>query len=254
MSFIEKFRDATIGFSGYPRLMRDRRGGFGYLAILLAIVLAINGIIGMAKMRRFLADAATTLETMPDFRIESGRFSFDGPMPYTVRGTGPIRVVIDTTGKTTPADLQDRISILITGDRYTMIQPGLTPREFHFGQLRSSMTRTDLLHFVQSSPERALPFFYLMLYAAQLGFKALDASVLALIALWYSRSARRPISFATGFRLGLYAMSLSVVVQWIWPNFSVILPQGFAIWWGLALIYLVMGLRAIWREEAGRVV
>lgn len=132
MSFFEKLKDATIGFSGYARLARDPRGGFGYVAVLLAIVLAINGYINMVEMRRLTAEWSRQIATWPDFGVRNGQFYFEGPMPFRQTGADGTMLVIDTTGQTTPESLKGRPAVLITRDRYYMIQPGVQTREFEF--------------------------------------------------------------------------------------------------------------------------
>ncbi len=246
MSFFAKLRDATIGFSGYARLLCDPRGGFGFMATLLAIVVAINGYMNMVALRQMTTELARQVETWPEFRIAGGQVEFAGPMPFAQTLPGGLRLVVDTTGQTAPESLieSSRGAVLVTRTSLYVIQPGLQPRATNLAGLQGELTRADLQQFLAARPERLLSFVYLFVYLAQLGFKALDAAILGLIAMLYAGSIRRPIPFDLGYRAGLYAMSLPIIIQWIWKEFTVFSQPGFLIWWMTAVIYLVFGLRA----------
>lgn len=244
MSFFEKLKDATIGFSGYARLARDPRGSFGYMAILLAIVVAINGYINMVQLRRSIEQWSRQVATWPDFGVKGGQFYFEGPMPFRQTMEDGTLFVIDTTGQTQPESLAGQPAILITRDHYYILQPGAPAREFAFAQLRTDITKANLQEFLASGPERLLSFAYIFIYLFQLLFKAIDATILALIALVYGSIVRRPVSFELGFKLGVYAMTLPVIIQWVITDFHTYTALGFTVWWSLAAIYLIFGLRA----------
>lgn len=244
MSFLEKLKEATIGFSGYARLGRDPRGGFGYMAVLLAIVLAINGYLTMVDLRQHVAAWATQVEKWPDFGVRGGQFYFEGPMPFSQTLSDGTLLVIDTTGQTRPESLAGKSAYLVTREALYLIQPGLPHREFLFNRLRNDIGKAEFQQFLASRPERLVSFVYLFIYLFQLLFKAIDASVLALIAIFYGSMIRRPVSFELGFKMALYAMSLPVIIQWVFRDFTAFSPLGFTIWWSVATIYLIFGLRA----------
>lgn len=249
MSFFERLKEATIGFSGYPRLIREPRGAFGYMALLLAIVVVINGYMNLVELRQVSGDMARQMATWPEFGVRNGQFYFEGPMPFQKRLDDGILLVVDTTGQTTPAALSGQKAFLVTGSAYHVIQPGMPPREFSFAMLTTDLTREDLQTFLVDQIDGLLWFVYLFIYLFQLAFKALDAAILALIAMLYGRLAGRQVSFQLGFKLGLYAMSLPIIIQWIWRGFHTWTTMGFTIWWSVATIYLIFGLRAYWDSE-----
>jgi hypothetical protein len=247
VSFIARFKDAVIGFSGYPRLARDKAGGFGYIAILLLIVLTLSGTVNTVKFGRLMTEASRQLEKGPDFALKNGEVRFDGPMPYRVTQDGAA-IIIDTTGKTTVDDIRKAGpgSMLITKDTVYQVQGSGSVRSNDLHSIPAELTRQDVLALLPRLP-RLVPVGYVLLYMGQLGGKALDAVVLALVALLYGRVTGRRTSFDLGYKLGLYAVSLPILIQWIpWPwwRFTTLSVIGFTIWWGLAILYLLMGLRA----------
>lgn len=244
MSFFEKLKDATIGFSGYARLARDPRGGFGYMAILLAIVLAINCYINMVAFGRAAQSWSSQVAAMPPFGIRQGQFYFEGTMPYRERLDDGTLLVIDTTGQTQPESLAGQSTILVTRDHYFLIQPGSPVRQGAFSMLRQEITKESLQELLASRPERVLSFLYIFVYLFQLIFKAIDAAILGGIALFYASRFQRRIPFALGFKLGIYAMTLPTIIQWVINDFHTYTTVGFTLWWSMATIYLIFGLRA----------
>lgn len=252
MSFLERLKEATIGFSGYARLAREPRGALRYLVILLGVVVAINGYINLVQMRRFTAEMLQVVSKTADFRLEGGRFSYDGAMPFQASSNSGMLLIIDTTGQTGPEALTVQGGILVTADRYYLDQPETDPQEFNLALVQATLTRDDLLRFLEMGPERVVPILFGLIFVTQLAFKAVDAALLALIGLSYGRSIRRQVPFRLTYRLAIYAMSLPMIIQWIWPNFRGWTPGGSAIWWGIAIIYQLFGLRAYLISQEAR--
>jgi len=245
VSFVSRLQDATIGFSGYPRLARDPASGFGYLALFLFIVLTISGLITTQQVRTTMAEMRRELVKTPDFALENGQVSFAGPMPYTIRESSGAVIIIDTTGQTTEADLRGAKpgSALITRDKVYQTSTLGRTQTTDLRQIPVRVRKADVMNLMEYL-HWFVPVCYLFLYGFQLGFKALDAVMLAAIALMYGLMVKREVSFNLGFKLGLYAMTLPTLIQWLYPNFHTFEPKGFVIWWGLAVLYLLMGLRA----------
>lgn len=244
MSFVSRFKDATIGFVGYPRLAQDPSGGFGYLALLLLIVMTLSGVIATQQVRTVMSEAAQEVARGPDFVFENGQLTFTGPMPYRMGQGGGATITVDTTGQTTEAVLKGAKpgSMLITRDKFYQVSNFSQIQATDLSLLKLRLHKADVIDLMARF-HWFVPVGYLFAYAFQLGFKALDAVILALIALLYGRTLRQEVSFNLGFKLGLYAMSLPIVIQWLYPNFYTYRLYGFVIWWGLAVLFLIMGLR-----------
>ena len=251
MSFLERIRDATIGFRGYSDLGRDKASGFGYLSVLLLIVIAIAAVIQSVSISRYLESLAQRLQAGPDFTVTNGQLDFRGPMPYRYYDEAPyVLVMVDTTGKTGPEAIRTTAAgLLFTRDQVYQTRwagsVAATPLRQMFPY---TATRDDLVRIVPRL-WRAMPFTYAFLFVFQVGAKAVDACVLALIAQRYGRRLGHEVPFGLSFKLSLYAMTLPIILQWLVPGFSTV-PLGlsgvlgFAVWWGLATLYATRGLRA----------
>ncbi len=249
MNFVEQFKDATIGFRGYTRLARTRGSGFGYMALLLMIVLAVSATIQTVQTKRLMVELDRQLTAAPEFGVKNGEFFFNGPMPYTV-GSEVNQLIIDTTGKTSPEALGGKApgSMLLTRDTLYQVSVRGDVTPVPLGMLQGEVTKADLRALMQRA-HIIVPFAFLFIYVFQLGAKALDAIILAGLAALSARSWRREISFDLGYKLGLYALTLPTILQWIFPGYSSFSGSGLVSFWGLAVLYLMLGLRAYLRGE-----
>jgi hypothetical protein len=250
MSFINRFRDATIGFSGYARLLRDRAGAFGYMSVLLLIVLAIAAWITTVRTEAQLTQAARDLEKVPDFQVSNGEFTFSGNMPHR-SSIGGITVIFDTTGTTTEALLAKEPpgTLLVTRDKiYQVSLPGYTQVRDLAILSGATLGKKDV-STILSGVHRTIPYVFVLIYVFQLGFKAIDATLLALVAQAAARRRGRPVSFDLAFKLGTYAMTMPILIQWLAPNFTTLSIGGIVVWWGIAILYTVRGLKAYFEPE-----
>jgi hypothetical protein len=253
LRFHERFKDATIGFSGYARLLKEPENGFSYMAVLLLIVLSISCVIMTNNVRLALVDLRPRLAGAPDFSLVNGEVHYNGKMPFEVKDTnGNAVLILDTTGQTTIESLAGKKNVTLIGRDYmyqvSVTGKGTTTNFQQPGLNQVSVTKQGVQAFIDKDLQWLTPVVYLFVYGFQLGAKALDALILALVALIAATAYGHKIPLATGYTLGLYAISLPTLIQWVWPGFSTITFTGFVIWWGLAIIYTVMGLRASFRN------
>jgi hypothetical protein len=254
LRFPERFKDATIGFSGYPRLLKEPGSGFSYMALLLLIVLSISCVIMTNNVRLGLMDLRPRLAQAPDFSLENGEVHYTGKMPFEVKdANGNAVLILDTTGQTTIESLAGKKNVTLIGRNF-MYQVSVTGNGTltnfqQAGMNQISVTKQGVQGFVNKELQWLVPVFYIFVYGFQLGAKALDALILGLVALIAANAFGQKIPLVTGYKLGLYAITLPTLIQWVWPGFSTMTLTGFVIWWGLAIIYTVMGLRASFRER-----
>jgi hypothetical protein len=242
---IEKFKDATIGFSGYARLLKAKSSGFGYIALVLLVVITVFGIRTTVEAKHRFADAAQSLAAGPDFALQNGEVKYTGAMPYRIdQGNGAF-IIVDTTGQTTANVLKNAApgSVLITKNTLYQVPASGPMQTIDLRQIPISVTKQDIMRAINSM-WIVVAFSCLLVYAFQLGTKALDACILALVAMAYGSSRKRTVPFETGFKAGLYAMTISILIQWLWPAFTTFSWRGFFIWWGISIIYVIFGMRA----------
>lgn len=258
MGFFQRLKDATIGFSGYARLARTR-WAFGFMTLILLISMAV-GVARWTKEAREVGQAAAQeMGSGPDWGLVNGEFHYEGTMPAFPANN----VVIDTTGQYRPEQLKQMPQgILITKDQWYNWN-GVRMQVIDLAELPFNFTRADMSKLMQQIYV-FMPLLGVMVFLFQLGFKALDAVVLA----WIGQLAikvdgrppggnllrgqtgdvlgdRRPAPFGLAYQIALYAMTLPIIIQWIFGLSS--MGPGFFLWWGVAILYTLGGLRATLR-------
>lgn len=255
LSFLERLKAAVAGFSGYADLGRDRASGFGFMAFILFLVMTISCIGSVVRFNAQLGDAAVRLQQSPDFRIVNGVVEYEGPQPVVV-DDGVSVFILDTTGQTGPEAIDGRPnSMLVTRDTLYQFRQGRLEELSLPGNFPFSVTKEDIVNFLGGGKLWILvPLGYVFMFFFQLGFKALDACILGVVALIWGSSTNRKVDFGLGFKLGLYAMTIPMALQWLIPGystlpFSLMGTLGFAAWWIVAIIYMIFGLRAYYRNQ-----
>lgn len=252
MSFIERIKAATLGFNGYARLGRDNAGGFGFMAFILLVAMTVSCIWNTVNFVRGLGNGADQLAAVPDFSFSNGQVEFKEKMPYVI-SEGDTIIIIDTTGQTSPSALAGhRNGILITKNHLYQVQPGRGLSDTDLSTIPFTFSKNSVIGFMQKL-WLVIPVAYVFMFLFQLGFKALDACILGLVGLIYGSSTGKRVDFGLGFKLGLYAMTIPTLLQWIVPRFSTIPfsstmgTLGFLGWWAIAIIYLIFGLQAYFK-------
>ncbi|HLO03190.1 MAG TPA: DUF1189 domain-containing protein, partial [Symbiobacteriaceae bacterium] len=229
MGFFQRLKDATIGFSGYARLGRSR-WAFGFMTLVLLISMAVGVARWTKEVREFGQVAAQELASGPDWGLVDGEFHYDGPMPAFPAEN----IVIDTTGKYDPEQLRTmRQGILITQDRmYNWNSPRM--QELDLAEIPFTFTRADMSALVQGI-YGFVPVLGILTFLFQLGFKAFDAVILAWIGQLAVKVNGRPAPFGQAYQIALYAMTIPIIIQWIFGLSS--FSMGFFIWWGVGVLY-----------------
>lgn len=246
MNLLDRFVASITGPAGFARLARDRHSGFDYLAVWLLILVFIAGTRTVLNTRGDFREAAGTLAAGPDFGLRGGEAYFAGDMPYEVVDDGRLRIVVDTTGATGPEVLAQRAEgLLVTRHKLYQKQAYRGVQEVDLRAVPVTVTRDDIVGLV-----RNLHWFviagYGFFYAYSLGAKAVAAVVLALFGLLYGAIAKRQVTFGLGWKLGCYALTVPVALQLVVPYF----PYRWWVYWGVALLYLFLGLGAATKPPA----
>jgi hypothetical protein len=236
MGFLGRLKDATIGFSGYARLGRSR-WAFGFMSVILVISVAVGVARWTLDAQAYGQIAAREMATGPDWGLVDGEFHYEGAMPaFPAEG-----VVVDTTGTYKPEQLQGAPQgVLITKDRiYNWNSPRMQVIEL--SEVPFNFTRADMSKLMQQLYV-FVPLLGVMVFLFQLGFKALDAVILAWIGQMAVKENGRPVPFGQAYQIALYAMTIPIILQWVFGLSS--FGRGFVVWWAVAIIYTIGGLRA----------
>jgi hypothetical protein len=258
MNFFIQMRESVIDFRFY-RTIRDNRfsRSFIYLLLLFLIIYAISGTRTFIATRIMVDELISSLSTnIPDFSLENGEFSFAGEMPYYISSSTNEAFVIDTTGKVDKTVLKDVGSgMLITRNMVYVKRSEAEMREFSLSEFKSfTLTKAKVLEFLPK-----LTWIVCILIAFGfvfvLGWKLLNAVILAMLGLIINASVRGRLQFNNLLNISIYALTLPMLLQLAVNLYGYPIPWFGLMYWGISVLYVAMAIKSCMEEpyepEAG---
>jgi AAA+ ATPase superfamily predicted ATPase len=244
MNLIEQMGNSLWNFRSYHSLSRTRGGkSFLYIFLLFLLFYMISGIyngVQMSSAIDFLQNTIT--ENVPDFSLSNGKFSFAGDMPFKIEDEGYL-FVIDTTGQTTLDDFKSTLNgMLITEDELIVVQMG-----------KSEITPFSVMAPLEISKDQVVQFLptlkvlIVIAFAAWFLFafagKLFGILLLALIAMIATAIFNKKLTFLNQWNVAIYASTLPMLIKLVHTLLGG--PIGgflFFIYWGVAIIYVFLGI------------
>ncbi|MEA4847041.1 MAG: DUF1189 domain-containing protein [Clostridiaceae bacterium] len=246
MNFFVQMRESVIDFKFY-RSIKDNKfsKSFVYLLLLFLIIYFINGTRTYIGTRIAMEELASNLNAnVPEFRLENGEFSFEGDMPYYIGSSTNEAFVIDTTGQVTESVLKDaETGILITKDKVYVKRNEIETREFSLSELKSiTLDKSDILEFM---PKLSWIVFIFIAFGFifVLGWKLLNAVILALLGLMANAVFKGRLKFGSLLNISIYALTLPLLVQLAVNLYGYPIPNFWMIYWVISILYVVLGIK-----------
>ncbi|MGB7605300.1 MAG: DUF1189 domain-containing protein [Lutisporaceae bacterium] len=245
MNFFYQVKESVIDFTFYKKI-KDNRFAKSFLYLLLLFLV----IYSMITMRNFIlvktaVEQATfeLSESMIEFQLKDGRFSFEGEMPYYISNNTDELFVIDTTGSV-DAKILDNVIIgmLITEDKvYMMSNERLQEIDLAmFNQVE--FNKQMLIDFM---PQISWLVLIVMIagFVFALGFKLLSAVLLALVGVLINSIYKTDLKYKQLLNFSIYSLTLPMIIK-LGVDFSgYIFPTFFVIYWAIAIVYLSVAIR-----------
>lgn len=247
MNFFLQMRESVIDFKFY-RSIKDSKfsRSFVYLLLLFLIIYFINGTKTFIITRIVVDELVTNLSVnIPEFRLENGEFSFEGKMPYYISSSTSEAFVIDTTGAVNEGVLKDVASgMLITKDKVYVKRSEVETREFSLAELEGiTLSKSDVLEFLPKLSWIAF-IFIAFGFIFVLGWKLLNAVILALLGLIANAVFNGRLKFNNLMNISIYALTLPMLIQLAY-NLSGYQISGFGfIYWGISILYVVLAVKS----------
>lgn len=247
MNFFHEVKDSVIDFKFYRKIKDNRFAkSFLYLLLLMLIIYSMLTARNYLLVRNAMEQAAFKLsESMPNFQLKDGKFSFEGKMPYYVSNSASEVIVIDTTGTVNEASLQDAATgILVTAD-YLYIKNGIQQQALRFAELQTAeFNKQDLLEFLPKVSWLALIFMALWFVFVLVG-QLVFAVLLALIGLAISQNLNTGLKFKHMLNFSIYALTLPMLIDLAVDISMVFIPEYifFIIYTAVALTYLLFAIK-----------
>lgn len=252
MNFFVQMRESVIDFKFY-RSIKDNRfsRSFIYLLLLFLIIYFISGTRTFIAARLGIDELVSSLSTnMPDFRLENGEFSFAGEMPYYISSSTNEAFVIDTTGQVGVDVLKDVGSgMLITKDKVYLKRSEIETREFSLKEFKGmTLTKADILEFL---PKLSWIVFVFIAFGFifVLGWKLLNAVILALLGLIANAIIGVRLKFNELLNISIYALTLPMLIQLAVNLYGYPVPYFGLIYWSLSILYVALAVKSCRDDE-----
>lgn len=252
MNFFIQMRESVIDFKFY-RSIKDNKfsRSFVYLLLLFIIIYFINGTRTFIVTRIFVDELTTNLNTnVPEFRLENGEFSFEGTMPYYISSSTNEVFVIDTTGQVTDSALKDvQFGVFISKDMIYMKNSEIETRQFNLTELKSiTLTKSDLIEFLPKLKWITI-IFIVFGFIFVLGWKLLNALILALLGLLANAILKGSLKFNNLLNISIYALTFPMLIQLAVNLSGYTLPKFGYIYWGISVLYVALAVKSCGDEE-----
>lgn len=261
MNFFYQVKESVIDFKFYNQIKDNRFAkSFLYLLLLLLIIYSMLTVKNYLLVKNILEQAAFELsETMPDFQLKDGKFSFEGKMPYYMTSSTNEVFIIDTTGSVDEKALQGATTgILITEDN-AYIKNDMQQQTLSFAELKDTeFSKQDMIERLPSLSWMVL-IFMLIWFVFALGGHLLYAAFLALIGLVISSSYNTDLKYKHLMNFSIYALTLPMFIDLAVDiaNLPLMLGFGgnmaaglmrqflyFVLYTGIAIVYLMLAIKS----------
>jgi len=261
VNFFYQVKESVIDFKFYNRIKDNPFAkSFLYLLLLMLIIYSMLTVKNYLLVKNVLEQAAFGLsETMPEFQLKDGKFSFEGEMPYYMSSSTNEVFIIDTTGAVDEKALQGAMTgILITEDR-AYIKNNMQQQTLNFSEMKDTeFSKQDLIDRLPSLSWMVL-IFMLLWFVFALGGHLLYAAFLALIGLVISSGYNTDLKYKHLMNFSIYALTLPMFIDLAVDIASLPFMLGFGgnmagglmrqflyfiLYTGIAIIYLFLAIKS----------
>lgn len=247
MNFFYQVKESVIDFKFYKYIKDNRFAkSFLYLLLLLMIIYSMLTVRNFLLVKNVMEQAAFELkESMPNFQLKDGKFSFEGEMPYYISNSANEVFVIDTTGAVDYSVLQGVMTgILITEDR-VYIKNNMQQQTLELSEFKDSkFGKQELIDLLPNLSWFVL-IFMLVWFVFVLGGHLLFAVILALMGLIISSNLKTDLKFNHLLNFSIYALTLPMLVDLAVDISTIPVPQFlfFMIYTTISIIYLTFAIK-----------
>jgi hypothetical protein len=197
-------------------------------------------------VKSIMEQAASGLrESVPEFQLENGKFSFAGEMPFYISNNTDAIFAVDTTGALDETSLRGTTTgILITEDAM-YLKSNIQQQTLSFSDMKDTkFNKADLIQLLPKLSWWVLVFMlisFVFVVAGQLLF----AVILALIGLAISSSLNIDLKYKHVLNFSIYALTLPMLIDLAIDIAGLPVPQFifFMIYTAIAALYLLFAIK-----------
>ncbi|OGO77786.1 MAG: hypothetical protein A2Y23_14985 [Clostridiales bacterium GWB2_37_7] len=260
MNFFYQVRESVIDFKFY-KLIKDNRfaKSFLYLLLLLLIVYSMLTVRNYLLVKNILEQASFELsESMPDFQLKDGKFSFEGEMPFYISSSTNEVFIIDTTGTVDKKALQNAMTGILITENNIYIKNNAQQQELSFSEMKD--TEFNKASLIERLPSLSWMVLIIMLlwFVFALGGHLLYVLILALVGLAISASLNADLKYKQVLNFSIYALTLPMLIDLAFDIATLPMLIGFGgsvaaalmrqllyftLYTGIAIVYLYLAIK-----------
>lgn len=244
------FKQLIVSFYSPKDISSFLKQGIGktilYVLLLTLISLLPTFYLFNSSVINEMENLQETLKNdLPSFTIENGELVSDETAPITINKSD-LTVIFDSTGTITSDDARaSSNSIHMLKDELVYTIAGQS-QSFPYSLLSDTLTKEDLTELT-SSMESLLPIILpltsVTIYLFSFISKCIGVSFLALIGLVLKNMVRSDLKYGQLWRLSAYSVTLPTIFFMIMEALKTFVPNGFFIYWLVAIIMLVLVIK-----------
>lgn len=254
MGFFKKFLNSLFNFKAYNTFLAQTTGkAVLYMLILCSLLSIINCFLLLTGVNFELPNLKEAIkEKVPEFEFKNGKLTFDGDMPIIIKDEESDMIVYIDTENPIDNSVLDNYSnaALITSDSITQKQ-GIQTRTVNLSPLTDMKLYKDTL--IKSIPDKIPVIIAIIFYIFFDLFYFLGKLIGAFIILGIagtilSKIMKKPLKYSESFRLGLYSLTVPMLISticFLLTFVGIIIPFPGYIIYGIAIIYLALGIKSI---------
>lgn len=244
MSLIQQFSNSLWNFRSYKTLSQTKGGkSFVYILLLFLIIYTIGNVYVSVQINDVISSIGAAMQdSVPDFQLANGKFSFSGPMPYRIEDARSL-FIIDTTGQTSADEFSGALNgILITEDEMMIFQTSrteilrfsdLSPLEISRDQIVQFLPNINIIIWI------GMVVWFFFAFAGKL----FGILLLALLSMIASAMFNQKLNFLNQWNVAIYASTLPMLIKLINTLLGGPLSGAmFILYWGLAITYAFLGI------------
>lgn len=220
----------------------------GRVLLLFSILFLVFSIKFYFNFTNLFNEFQTHMENSPYFTIKNGVLDIDASQPYYPI-PGYKDFIIDTTGKTDTSILNNMTDgVLITKTKLYSKSSGYRTQSFDLSTINdvsnlSNVTRNDITSWIMGL--KTLLYFIIEFLIAlyQIIAKLTVILILSLVLMATAPARKKNINYKTLFNISVYSFTAPVILYWIRSLVGVNFPFFFVIYWAIAIIYGILGVR-----------
>jgi len=260
VNFFYQVRESVIDFKFY-KLIKDNRfaKSFLYLLLLLLIVYSMLTVRNYLLVKNILEQASFELsESMPDFQLKDGKFSFEGEMPFYISSSTNEVFIIDTTGTVDKKALQNAMTGILITENNIYIKNNAQQQELSFSEMKD--TEFNKASLIERLPSLSWMVLIIMLlwFVFALGGHLLYVLILALVGLAISASLNADLKYKQVLNFSIYALTLPMLIDLAFDIATLPMLIGFGgsvaaalmrqllyftLYTGIAIVYLYLAIK-----------